>query len=314
VIEELVPEGSESLAALPRGVQLRRVGEKEIGKWGDFTLGLIQAEPGNLLLRYENPTGNLHLVIPSDPDDRARMAASVVPWVDATVGAVDPGSPAERGGVEAGDEIRTVDGVPIVNWFDFLEAIHDKPEVRIELGLLREGRELVRAVTLESQEVEDPETGETISRGRIGIYRIPDEFFYTRVGLAEAVSVGYRETVAVTGLILDFLKRLVTGNISPRSVGSIVTIGEASGQAASQGLDFFLRFMALFSVNLAILNLLPIPVLDGGHLIFLAIEAVRGGNPLSVEQRLRWSQVGFVVLLGIMVWALSNDFMRLFGL
>jgi regulator of sigma E protease len=72
--------------------------------------------------------------------------------------------------------------------------------------------------------------------------------------------------------------------------------------------------MALFSVNLAILNLLPIPVLDGGHLVFLAIEAIRGGNPLSIEQRLRWSQVGFVVLMGIMVWALSNDFMRLFGL
>jgi regulator of sigma E protease len=67
-------------------------------------------------------------------------------------------------------------------------------------------------------------------------------------------------------------------------------------------------------VNLAILNLLPIPVLDGGHLMFLAIEAVRGGNPLSVEQRLRWSQVGFVLLLGIMVWALSNDFMKLLGL
>ena len=80
------------------------------------------------------------------------------------------------------------------------------------------------------------------------------------------------------------------------------------------GLDFFLSFMALFSVNLAILNLLPIPVLDGGHLVFLAIEALRGGRALSIEQRLRWSQVGFVVLLGIMVWALSNDFMRLFGL
>ena len=92
-----------------------------------------------------------------------------------------------------------------------------------------------------------------------------------------------------------------------------MTIGEISGQAAAQGLDFFLSFMALFSVNLAILNLLPIPVLDGGHLLFLTIEAVRG-RALSVEQRMRWSQVGFIVLLGIMVWALSNDFMRLFGL
>ncbi len=106
----------------------------------------------------------------------------------------------------------------------------------------------------------------------------------------------------------------MTGNVSPRSVGSIVTIGQASGQAAAAGLEYFLGFMALFSVNLAVLNLLPIPVLDGGHLVFLAIEAIRGGNPLSVEQRLRWSQVGFVVLMGIMVWALSNDFMRLFGM
>jgi len=172
----------------------------------------------------------------------------------------------------------------------------------------------MRAVTLESEEAVDPITGEKVTRGRVGIYRPPDDFFYTKVGFVEAVSVGYRETVAVTGVILDFLRRLVTGNVSPRSVGSIVTIGEASGQAASQGLDFFLSFMALFSVNLAILNLLPIPVLDGGHLVFLAIEALRGGKALSVEQRLRWSQVGFVVLLGIMVWALSNDFMRLFGI
>ena len=135
-----------------------------------------------------------------------------------------------------------------------------------------------------------------------------------RVSAGEALTAGYRETVAVTGLILGFLRNLVTGNVSPRSVGSIVTIGQASGQAAAAGLEYFLGFMAMFSVNLAILNLLPIPVLDGGHLVFLAIEAIRGGNPLTVEQRLRWSQVGFVVLMGIMVWALSNDFMRLFGI
>jgi regulator of sigma E protease len=91
-------------------------------------------------------------------------------------------------------------------------------------------------------------------------------------------------------------------------------IGEASGQAAQAGLDQFLGFMAIFSVNLAILNLLPIPVLDGGHLLFLAIEAIRGGKALSVEQRLRWSNVGFLVVMGLMLWALSNDFLRLFGL
>jgi regulator of sigma E protease len=105
----------------------------------------------------------------------------------------------------------------------------------------------------------------------------------------------------------------VTGGISPRSVGSIVTIGQASGQAAAAGLDQFLRFMALFSINLAVLNLLPIPVLDGGHLVFLTIEAVRGGRGLTVEQRLKWSNVGFLIIVGIMLWALSNDFLRLLG-
>jgi regulator of sigma E protease len=184
----------------------------------------------------------------------------------------------------------------------------------VELELLRDGREITRVVTLESQRAEDPFTGEEVTRGRIGIYRPLDDYVYTRVGLGEAIVIGYRDTVAVTRMILDFLKNLVTGGVSPRSVGSIVTIGEASGEAASMGLEFFLSFMALFSVNLAILNLLPIPVLDGGHLVFLAIEALRGGKALSIEQRLKWSQAGFVVLLGIMVWALSNDFLRLFGL
>ena len=137
---------------------------------------------------------------------------------------------------------------------------------------------------------------------------------YTQVSIGQAFKAGYRETAAVTGLILGFLRDLVTLNISPRSVGSIVTIGEASGQAAAAGIDVFLRFMALFSINLAVLNMLPIPVLDGGHLVFLAIEAIRGGRALSLEQRLKWSNVGFFMIVGIMIWALGNDFLRLLGL
>jgi regulator of sigma E protease len=140
-----------------------------------------------------------------------------------------------------------------------------------------------------------------------------DEYSYHDVSLGQAVVAGSQETVAVTGMILGFLRDLFTGGVSPRSMGSIVTIGEASGQAAAAGVDTFLRFMALFSVNLAILNLLPIPVLDGGHLVFLAIEAIRG-KAVSLEQRLRWSNVGVLVVVGIMLWALSNDILRLLGL
>jgi regulator of sigma E protease len=314
VLAQYLPEGTEDLTQLPTGAEITTVGGQAVEKWGDVGLALVQAEAGPLAIQHQNPSGVVEVRVPSSEEDRIRMAMTLRVWVDAAVGRVEPGSPAEKGGIENGDQILSIDGTPIVNWYDFLDVVHARPGARAEVRLLREGRELTRVVNLDTQEVDDPITGDRVTQGRIGIYIPSDDYIYTRIGFTQAMVVGYRETVAVTALILGFLKDLVTGGVSPRSVGSIVTIGEASGEAASMGLDFFLRFMALFSVNLAVLNLLPIPVLDGGHLVFLAIEALRGGKALSVEQRLKWSQVGFVVLLGIMVWALSNDFLRLFGM
>lgn len=313
VREAYLPQGAESLDDIPVGARLIRIGGSALEDWGDVTRNLVEAAPGPLSVEFVEPRGQVQLTVPGDEEKRKDLAAAVFPWMEAAVGAVEPGSPAEEGGVEAGDRILAVNGDRVSNWHAFLRAIEARPGARVELTILREGQRITRVVTLDSLESTDPVTGEERVKGRIGIYSPAEELTYQRVGVVEAVAVGYRQTVAVTEMILGFLRDLVTGNVSPRSVGSIVTIGQASGQAAARGVDFFLSFMALFSVNLAILNLLPIPVLDGGHLLFLAIEGVRG-KAVSVEQRVRWSQVGFVVLLGIMVWALSNDFLRLLGL
>ncbi len=313
VFREALPAGTEELAGIPQGAELVRVGDRDVTSWGDVTRKLAGAAPGPLALEFRSPEGRVEVTVPESEEDRIRLATSLAPWMDAAVGMVLPGSPAERGGVEAGDLILSVDGVELANWFDFLEAVQARPGARVELRILRDEREVTRVVTLDSNEVVDPATGERVLEGQVGIQAPPSEIVYFPLTLTESVSAGYRQTVAITRAILGFLRDLVTGNVSPRAVGSIVTIGELSGQAAAMGLDSFLGFMALFSINLAILNLLPIPVLDGGHLLFLAIEAIRGGRPLTVEQRLRWSQVGFLVLIGIMVWALSNDFLRLFG-
>lgn len=314
VYESVLPEGTEALGRIPVGAEFTQIGAAQMEDWGQVRSGLLNATPGPLTVRFTSPNGEVTVSVPEDEEARYRMAAAVLPWLPAAAGIVNPGSPAEDGGIEAGDEFVSVGGAPVTNWYEFLDQIKSKPDSRVELSVIRDGRELTRVVNLSSQEEEDPVTGEMETVGQIGIYRVADELVYYEVGFGEAISAGYRSTVFVSGQILGFLKDLVTGGISPRSVGSILTIGEASGQAAEAGLEVFLSFMALFSINLAILNLLPIPVLDGGHLVFLAIEAIRGGNPLSVEQRLRWSQVGFVVLMGIMVWALSNDFLRLFGM
>jgi regulator of sigma E protease len=217
-----------------------------------------------------------------------------------------PGSPADEGGLEPGDRVTAVAGIDVEGWFEFTSEIRSRPGERVEITIVRDGRELIRAITIDTEE----EQG--VQVGRMGVYPPVGALSYSPVPLTEAMVYGYRETVAVTGMILGFLGDLVTGSISPRSLGSIVTIGEASGQAAAAGVDSFLRFMALFSVNLAILNLLPIPVLDGGHLAFLLIEGVRG-RQVSFETKMRWSQVGFLIIVGIMVLALSNDFLRVFG-
>lgn len=241
------------------------------------------------------------------------MASAVQSWIEPRIAQVVPGSPADEGGLEAGDRILAVDGEPVPTWYRFVDAIRSRPGQETEIRLERGGSELVRIVTPNEVQERDPDTGEPMTIGQIGVVPRTDEVTYRAVPLDQALVLGARETWGSTVFILGFLGDLVTGDVSPRSVGSIVTIGEASGEFFAQGLVPFVRFMALFSINLAILNLLPIPVLDGGHLVFLGIEAVRG-QAVSVEQRLRWSQVGFFIILGLMIWALSNDVLRLLGM
>ena len=309
----MLPEGTEVLASIPEGASIVRIGDREIGHRGDIRDGLIEAPAGRLEVVTAEPFSSVAIDLGTDPDVRLRLLASLRPWIEPVVGAINPGTPADKGGLEPGDRVLMANGVAITHWYDFVDVIESRPALRTELLLERDGVSLMHFVTPDEVTQEDAFSGETTRVGKVGIYPNMMEAAYQPVSLGRAIRLGWAETVGVSGLILGFLRDLVTGGVSPRSVGSIVTIGAASGQAAQMGLETFLRFMALFSVNLAILNLLPIPVLDGGHLVFLGIEAVRG-KALSIEQRLRWSHVGFLVVMGIMLWALSNDILRLFGL
>ncbi len=308
----LLPPGGESLVDVPVGSFIERVGERQTEHWGDVSLGLYQATPGPLTVVTRDPSASFTIEIPAAEEARLRLAQALQPWKDPVIGGVSPGSPADRGGLATGDRILSVDGTAVTTWWDFQAMVQARLDKETSLALERDGREIIRLVTPQESSFDDPATGEVRTVGAVGIVPL-DAQVYESVSVAQALGYGWDQTVAVTGLILGFLRDLVTGGVSPRSMGSIVTIGEVSGQAAALGMDAFLSFMALFSVNLAVLNLLPIPVLDGGHLLFLAIEAVRG-RALTIEQRLRWSNVGFLIVMGIMIWALGNDVLRLFGL
>lgn len=313
VQETSLPPGTEELATVEPGSRVLRMGGVAVEDWGDVLDGLRRSDAGPLTIELGAPIRTIEIRVPVTQEERLRLASAVSIWIEAGVGYTNPGSPAAQAGLEEGDRIVAVDGEPTLNWWGFVSQVEDRPGERVTLTIDRGGSEITRAVTLDSVERENAD-GTVRQVGQVGIGPPALEMNYERVPLMAAFQTGYDDTVYMTGVIVGFLRDLVTLNVSPRSVGSIVTIGEATGQAAAAGFDVYLRFMALFSVNLAVLNLLPIPVLDGGHLVFLAIEAIRGGRALSVEQRLRWSNVGFLVIVGIMLWALGNDFLRLFGL
>ena len=314
VVPELLPPGAEALSELPSGARLVSIGGVQVNHAGDVRDGFLEAPAGPLAIVTDEPRMEVEIDLTSDPQERVRILQDgLLLWIDAEAGRVEPGDPAARSGMEAGDRMLVAGGVPITNWWDFVDAVEAHPDIPMEVTLEREGRSLTLSVTPEATQEEDPVTGEPVTVGKVGITGPVGELVYRDVSLAQAVQLGYAETVGMTGLLLDFLGGLVTGRESPRQVGSILTIGSVAGQAAELGLESFLRFMALLSVNLAVLNLLPIPILDGGHLVFLGIEAVRG-KALSLQQRLKWSQLGFVILMGIMIWALYIDVLSLRGI
>jgi regulator of sigma E protease len=181
----------------------------------------------------------------------------------------------------------------------------------VQLVVVREGRRVTAVMVPERRYGPDPHTEQDVAYGFAGI-GVVTPVSHQRFGPLGAVGEGARSTAASAGLIVSILKGLASGELSLRQLGGPIAIGQQSGQAARQGWEVFLAFLAFISVNLAVLNLLPVPILDGGQLVFLAAEAIRR-RPLSLALRTRLTQVGFVLILGMMLLATSNDVIRLFN-
>ena len=295
-------------ARIPTGARVTAVGAKPVSEWRELTAALAAAPAGPLELRLANGPPVV-LPMPADAEKRMQLAASLTQPIPPVIDQVEAGSPAERAGLEKGDRVVEAGGTPVQDWTQLVATIQKSPGRPLPLVVERGGRRVPLTVAVERVERRDADR-KKVEVGRIGAGYRAVEVERRRVGLGEAVGIGVRETAATTRFILVTLKQLVTGELSARNMGGLLTIGEASGESARAGLESFLAFLALFSVNLAVLNLLPIPILDGGHLMFLAVEALRG-RPLSIETRIRLSQLGLVIVVGLMLWANGNDVVRL---
>jgi regulator of sigma E protease len=227
---------------------------------------------------------------------------------------VSPGWPAAEAGVQVGDRVRAIDDLEVDTWNEFAANISRRPGDTVNLRLERGETEVGVTTAVAAFDTVIPTvtgTDTAVTIGRIGVAR-DVENPVRAYSLAGSFKVGLEDTGGFVVLILDFLGDVFTGRASARDIGGPVLIGQLSGQAARAGPAALIWLMAVLSVHLAVLNLLPIPILDGGHLVFLLVEAVRG-RALSIEARARLSQVGFILIMALMVWAFTADFLRIAG-
>lgn len=225
------------------------------------------------------------------------------------VGEVFEGKPAYEAGLRTDDVVIGLDGVSIANYDSLRLSIYAHKTNPLELTWLR-GLDTMSAVITPQIEMVMTAEGEMDSIGMIGFGQ--KAVRYENYGLGESISKGFMLTHVMLVETVSFVKKFATGQVSRKMIGGPLFIAQQSGKEASKGATNLFYFMALLSINLAVLNVLPIPILDGGHLVFLAVELVKG-SPLPMKTRIVAQQVGMLLLLSLIVFVTYNDIMRVFS-
>lgn len=227
---------------------------------------------------------------------------------EAVIDEVSPGSPAESGGIHPGDEILKIDQVEVTSWTDMSEQVGKSFGAKMAVTVRRGGETLTVFIL--------PRFDEGMQKWLMGVKKDTgkrgEAFALRKYPLGEAIVRGTQENIKLTGLTLSVLGRLVTFQLSYKTLGGPIRIAQASAMAAKSGLPDFLYFLAFLSLQLGVLNLLPMPVLDGGHLLFYGIEAVRR-RPLSAKARGYAEQAGFFLLIGLMLLVTVHDIDSVWG-
>ena len=235
------------------------------------------------------------------------------PEIPAVIGQVVEDSPAQQAGLLAGDRLLSVDGREVTDFQAFAELVRPRPEEWISVSVYRVEASGARNVDLEVKTAGVDEGGKRI--GQIGV--IPEPVHYPewmqitqRTGFIAAWAKGANEMFEKIEFTFDSLAKMVQGLISPRNLSGPLTIAQVAGSTAESGLVTYLKFLALLSVSLGVINLLPIPMLDGGQLVFIAAESAMG-KPVPMSIQLGLQQVGLLAIFSLMAFALYNDFSRL---
>ncbi len=314
-----VVEGSYAAeAGLRYGDQIVKVGDREVADWESTLVGILETmvSDGRIELTLVGEDGRERRVVLDVGDQASRLTEPGLlfdglgfsPWQPpAVVGQVLDDGAAARAGLLEGDRITVIDDEPITSFADLSRVVAARPGETVEIEFVRANETLT--VTAALGEVDENGTRKGVLG--VGISRSASDYWYVRkYGLGAAVGQSLKQTWASTAFTVNMFGRMLTGDVSFKNISGPINIAQYAGTSASAGLNQFLRFLALVSISLGVINLLPVPVLDGGQIVYQSIEWIKG-SPLSLRSQIVGQQVGILALLLLMSFAFYNDIARI---
>ncbi|MET0356434.1 MAG: RIP metalloprotease RseP [Cellvibrio sp.] len=322
ILATIQPNSIAAQAGLEVGQEIVAINDVETPTVQDLARELIGylGESGVVQLKVRYPNSDLTYKVDltlnewmrgaKDPDPISGLGIEITP-IKPIVGEVLPGSPAAKAGFKVNDKIVKVNDLPVKDFRDFQTVVRPRGGEIINVVVERSSGTYPELVSLSVTPESFTEKG--VSYGRVGVapQALSEEFYRQyEYSVASALVAGIKETWKSSEFVLVSVKKLILGEISTKNLSGPISIAKVAGSSAQNGLKSFVGFVALLSVFLGVFNLLPIPVLDGGHLLYLSVEAIKG-KPVSEKIQMVGYQVGLTVVIGLSVLAMYNDIMRL---
>jgi regulator of sigma E protease len=322
VVGQVRLDSPAAAAGLQRGDQIVRVGQRNVADTEELQIALIRqfTDDGVIALRVSRDGSERALTLRVTEDRRALtepgkllpgLGFDLATWNAATmINSVPADSAGARAGLKAGDRLLAVDGQSIANGSAFVAMVSGAANRDISIDVERQGQRLRMVAAVPRMMVE----GRAI--GRLGISLKegpavwpPGLLEIHRLGPVDALARGVAKTWEMSALTVQMLWRMLTGQVSPKNISGVVSIAEFAGISASLGVTAYMAFLAIISVSLGVLNLMPVPLLDGGQVVYQAVEAIKG-SPISERTQLFGQQVGIALLVVLMSLAFYNDISR----